>query len=989
MKQNSGAEPSSVLLAGFDEDILSTLAKLVISSNRNSLPDLSSVVILLPGLECAARLRRLLLEVAGREGFPALLGPRIQTLRGWLAQRFVTPAKLNPRRRELLLTEVLLGHPQLYGKGQPWALTRNLAELFDELTLYRGELPEQYAEFRSLVADGYRTGPDKIPEALSREAVLIHTLWQAWQSQLAAEGVLEPATAYLKQLAECSGEPLEDTKLYLAGFHDISGAEAAWLREILQDSRATLLLQGNLDTSIEDGCCHPDAIPARIQRLIAIPLSGTGIGESSGSPLGEFLDSVYQATGAHLLRRAREFATRYPDDPLAGRLLLFAASGRDQEARAVEIQVRSWLLEGRRQIGIVTDNRRLARQIRSLLEQGGVTVDDSAGWALSTTSAAASLERWLQAVEQEFDQQPLLDLLKSPFLFADQPRNQRLSTVYRLERDIIRNGNIARGVRRYRNQLRLRQHHLPHWTRQAAREVEALLDRLEEAAAPLQSLLAGTHSPREMIAALQHSMDLLGMEQAMSDDDAGKNILAELEQLALAAEGSGLVMSWQEFRSWLGGTLEHINFCPPVGGSHVQLLNLSQSGLANFDALVLAGTELDYLPGAGAHSPFFNDSVRLELGLPTRQERNSVRFYLFRRLLQAAPRTLITLRREQDGEPVNPSPWVESLRAFYRLAYRQEPKDGGLSSLVLDPRAAVFRCDTDTLPQPPDTPAPAVPPGLFPKSISASSHQQLVECPYRFFATACLRLAAPEEIREALAKSDYGARVHLCLEAFHSDAAGLPGPFPDPLEPSRGKAAIAMLEQISRKVFARDLEDNFMHRGWLQQWLATIPHYVEWQIRRSSEFQLQEVESSLEIEHSGIPCRLHGRIDRMERTADGIAIVDYKTGRAARRDEVLNGESIQLPFYSMLAGRATGKKVARAEYLLLESKGVKSQSVLEGEELKEITDAVARRLDSMLEEIHGGAALPARGDEICCSHCPMAGVCRRQGWMEQQAGRHD
>ncbi|HFC54128.1 MAG TPA: DNA helicase, partial [Gammaproteobacteria bacterium] len=553
MKQNSDATASSIKLAGFDQEILSSLAGMVIDDHRNSLPDLSNVAILLPGLECAPRLRRLLLDVARQEGSPALLGPRIQTLHGWLARHFATSTPLHPRRRELLLTEVLLEHPRLYGKGQPWTLTRELARLFDELTLYRVELPEQYDRFHRLVVDGYQTAPEAVPDALSREARLVHTLWRAWRDLLEAEGLVEPTTAYLKQLAECAGRPPPEARVYLAGFYHISPAEAAWLKAMLQTSRAILLLQGNPAPAVERGE-QPDTVATRIQRLTGVPLERTG--SSGESPLGRYLDSVYQTEGAYLRERAQGFANRHPRDPLEGRLLLFKAHGRDREARAVELQVRRWLLEGCEQIGIVTDNRRLARQVRSLLEQGGVAVEDSAGWALSTTSAAASLERWLQAVEQDFDQQPLLDLLKSPFLLADQPREERLSTVYRLERDIVRNGNIARGLPRYRQQLRFRQRSLPHWTGEAAREVEALLDRLEEAAAPLLPLLQGRHPPRKMVGALERSMELLGMEQAMDGDAAGRCILAELEQLGLAATDSGLLMSWREFRSWLGSTLE-------------------------------------------------------------------------------------------------------------------------------------------------------------------------------------------------------------------------------------------------------------------------------------------------------------------------------------------------------------------------------------------------------------------------------------------------
>ena len=102
---------------------------------------------------------------------------------------------------------------------------------------------------------------------------------------------------------------------------------------------------------------------------------------------------------------------------------------------------------------MVTEDRRLARRVRALLERAGIALQDSGGWALSTTSAAAALERWLETVEEDFAHQPLLDVLKSPFVCPPQEREAHLASVHRLEQDIILHEQIARGLERYRRHL--------------------------------------------------------------------------------------------------------------------------------------------------------------------------------------------------------------------------------------------------------------------------------------------------------------------------------------------------------------------------------------------------------------------------------------------------------------------------------------------------------------------------------------------------------
>ncbi len=104
------------------------------------------------------------------------------------------------------------------------------------------------------------------------------------------------------------------------------------------------------------------------------------------------------------------------NSPATERLAVLDAAEAEPEARAIELQVRIWWLEGKRNIGIVTNDRKLARRVRALLERANILIQDAAGWRLSTTSAAAALIRWLDCIESNFFYGSLLDLLKSPFL---------------------------------------------------------------------------------------------------------------------------------------------------------------------------------------------------------------------------------------------------------------------------------------------------------------------------------------------------------------------------------------------------------------------------------------------------------------------------------------------------------------------------------------------------------------------------------------------
>ena len=961
----------------YADDPLRALAQRIVAAHRQQLPDLTAVVVLLPELTAAARLRRELLNAARAHDCHALLGPTITTPHLWVAQN---PSPDIPvvsgYARELLLTEALVRYPHLYGKARPWHLTDSLLRLFDELTLHQCDLPPDLETFYAHLAHAYGVRADA-PQALSREASLVHTLWHAWHKQMRDAHSIDAHSAYLLQLAHTAAHVNVNTHVYTVGFSRWCAAEIVWLRTLAAQAACTVILHG-CTTDVP----HDADAPVR---ALAEAFDSTVISDAPTTACAAFFDAAFGPTTPPLATRARAFAAQQPMSQVAEHWCMFAARGAEEEARAIELQVRRWLLDGAQRVGIVTENRLLARRVRALLERAGLGPDDLTGWALSTTSAASALERWLECVEEDFAHEPMLDILKSAFVFPDLDRAEHLAAVYRLEEDIVHHENVARNLERYRQRLRRRHERLPGELGASYDAVASLLDRLQHAAQPLIPLLGNRPRPaRDYLRALHESITRLGLDRRWREDAAGLRVLQELELLQAAAETSTLGMSWLEFRAWLGRALEMYNFIPPMAGQRVQLFNFAHSALARFDALVIAGCEQDYLPSAGQSSPFFNDGVRAELGLPTAQQQRNHMLHDFRRLLECAPRVLLTRVRDRNGEDVVASPWWDTLQTFHQLAYGSALRDLELEALVGDPRAQVPGNNTAPLPEPTRAPRPRIDAALLPHTLSAHSYQTLLNCPYQFFAGYALKLKPTEAVREALQKDDYGKRVHLCLQAFHAKAAGLPAPFSARVTAANRDAAVHHLETIARAVFARDLEDDFRHRGWLKRWLAVIPAYIDWQIQRATQWNVHAVELKQEysLEQTGLT--LNGRIDRVDTSNAGLGIVDYKTGGVPQQHEIDAGEAVQLPFYAALLGDAG--VMASAEFLAIGTDTVKTVATLTGDALHALNIQNTARAITVMQQLQDGHAAPAWGDVKTCAFCDMDGLCRRAAWNDTTTG---
>jgi ATP-dependent helicase/nuclease subunit B len=265
---------------------------------------------------------------------------------------------------------------------------------------------------------------------------------------------------------------------------------------------------------------------------------------------------------------------------------------------------------------------------------------------------------------------------------------------------------------------------------------------------------------------------------------------------------------------------------------------------------------------------------------------------------------------------------------------------------------------------------------MQPDTWSVYTHQRLIDCPYRYFAADALGLKPQDEIREALSKSDYGSLVHSIVQAFHSNVEWLPGPWSGELSESRRDQAMRLLEKISHAVFREAVKDNFQARSWLKQWLAVLPGYLNWEIRRQSQWQLCSVETSAERNISP-HLRIRGRIDRVEQASGSTAIVDYKTGKPPRTDDVISGESVQLPSYALLLDAS----VVQLDYLEFTKDQAKQQTCAKGEELQQLLHDVGQRLTQLDAALHESAALPAWGDPKVCSYCEFSGICRRDMWI--------
>ncbi|MCX7900847.1 MAG: PD-(D/E)XK nuclease family protein [Burkholderiaceae bacterium] len=654
-----------------------------------------------------------------------------------------------------------------------------------------------------------------------------------------------------------------------------------------------------------------------------------------------------EAAAPPLLQRARGLPAGQPS------FAILAAASLEQEAMAVAQQVLDWLSAGVRSIALVALDRLTARRARALLERAQVRVRDETGWRLSTTAAAAAVMRWLDVAVGDLYWRDLLDWLKSGFALADRP--QKAQIVAAFERAIRAEG-VLQGAEAIGRAL------------QAQAAEESALQVLATLRAEVQTAQRA-RTLTQHLQALTGALAALGMRAGLAADAAGRLVLDALEDLREGLAGEEVAATATEFRALLAQRFEEVSFVDEQIDSPVVMLSLSGTALRSFDAVLVIGADAEHLPRAEAEALFLSSAVRAELGLTTTQQMQRRQAARFGALLAAAPQAVVTWRTVRgDGEPNRPSPLLERLLLVAEVA--------GIRPLQRAPAAPLHPVRSHTA----APPAPSAPQQL-PARLSIHDAQDLVDCPYRFYAHRLLGLRPLQDVVELPDKRQFGQVLHEVLRAFHAQWGAVDFAAED------RSALCASLAQHAQQAFAPLLARTPALLAYARRFEGLIPDYIDWLRGHAAQgwrFAQAEVACRRALPLAdGRTVELVGRLDRIDCRADGATLVlDYKarSGSTLRAAVKAPDEEVQLALYGFLLGTPTDLAAA---YLSLDRaredrRGVELVAAADG--FADLAQKVAERLHRDLQRIAAGAPLPALGDESTCEHCDARGLCRRDHW---------
>ncbi|HUE73631.1 MAG TPA: PD-(D/E)XK nuclease family protein [Pirellulaceae bacterium] len=368
---------------------------------------------------------------------------------------------------------------------------------------------------------------------------------------------------------------------------------------------------------------------------------------------------------------------------------------------------------------------------------------------------------------------------------------------------------------------------------------------------------------------------------------------------------------------------------PPPDPQAVELLGWLELALDDAPALVVTSLNEGIVPKSATADSFLPNELRRHLELDDNDRRYARDAYALSVLAASRKELrLIVGHRDADGNPLAPS----------RLLFAADADTVARRAVNLfqSPPAAVKRRQLLAgLPPPPKLSAlsPPLPEPLDAPlaKISVTQFRSYLACPYRYYLSHVLKLAALRDDAEELDGGMFGQLVHDVLEQF--------GRHEDVRQSAEAETIYHFLDERLAAISAArygSLYGRPAVRMQVEQIRCRLRAFAEIQAQRTADgwriIHSEDVEKSLRtpFDVDGRPMTLHGRIDRIDwhEPTNTILVLDYKTSDAGDGPEKVHRRGgawvdLQLPLYRHLlrsvplGGGPSAKSAVALGYFLL------------------------------------------------------------------------
>jgi ATP-dependent helicase/nuclease subunit B len=452
--------------------------------------------------------------------------------------------------------------------------------------------------------------------------------------------------------------------------------------------------------------------------------------------------------------------------------------------------------------------------------------------------------------------------------------------------------------------------------------------------------------------------------------------------------------------------LEAQTFAPRRGRAGAHVIDAVAARFGEFDHVHLVGlVETDW-PERSRRSIFFTSALLTALGWPQESEHSKAEVAAFHDLVGSAAETVTLHGFELEGDAVVAlSPLVHALHGSPVESHAPPPAvrtfaDEVLTGLI-SAEALAGRPQADWLPvrlaRPPldDIRYRGRVDPRDPSAYRVTAVDTYVQCPFKYFSSAVLRLPEERDEVAGLTPIERGTLLHGLFERFYRAWQLSPG---GTITPANVPAAVQAFTRLTHEALAmlspadRALESDRLLGSIASAGVAA--RVFEHEAASGGRIVAREIEQSLTGMFTfpylgGFGQRsieIRGKADRIDVFDDGsLRVVDYKLSRPP------DAESVQIAVYAHCARQhmeaidGRPHPIRDAAYLAFAEDKLATSLAKDRAATAAEVEARAAAFAAAVGHIESGD-FPSRPQRFeLCQWCAYAGVCRKEYRMEADA----
>lgn len=417
--------------------------------------------------------------------------------------------------------------------------------------------------------------------------------------------------------------------------------------------------------------------------------------------------------------------------------------------------------------------------------------------------------------------------------------------------------------------------------------------------------------------------------------DFAKLYYESVERLSAAGLQIKLRTYFRLLEKIIGGSSIPFEGMPLEG---LQIMGPLETRALDFENLIILNCNEGMFPRRSVSSSFIPPQLRKGFGLPTYEHQDAVWAYYFYRMIQRSKNVWMLFDSRSEGlRGGEPSRYISQMEMHFKLPVKRFVVSAPLKRK--DEEEYILKTAKDLE-------------KLHSGHLSASSLQNYLNCPAKFYYQSVCGLKGSNEVSESLDAGMQGKVFHATMEELYSGKKTI----------TRKDALRILADQsgISSIVEKHILEElhSFEITGRNIIYKDVVCRYVSQVIRRDIElmdrygvdqFRLFGLEKVEKMQIGGFS--FVGYIDRLDSFAtDEVRVVDYKTGKVTDKDFRID-EGNALEVVNALFGDSNAKRPGIALQLYLYDRFVSAKEKVEGKRIVNSIYQISRLFVDEVENV--------------------------------------